>query len=94
MHIKLNKRKCKINNIFKTTNTMKEYIFNELGNFSEQDCTKIKEAMEGRTYMQFSVEYSNYAGNCTLIVKTDYEDTEEHIKSFFLHCLITSLINK
>ena len=73
---------------------MKEYIFEELGYFCKQDCIKIKEAMEGCTYMPFSVEYSNYAGNCTLIIKTDYKATEDHIKSFFLHCLITTLVNK
>lgn len=71
---------------------MKEYVFEELGYFCEQDCIKIKEAMEGKTFMDFHVEYSNWAGNCTLIACTDYDDTEERIKAFFLHCLITELI--
>lgn len=73
---------------------MKEYIFEELGYFCEPDCKKIQEAMNGKTYMNFQVSYSNYASNCTLIVRTDYEDTEEHIKNFFLHCLITELTSK
>ena len=35
MHIKLNKRKCKINNIFKTANTMKEKNFIKIVEQSE-----------------------------------------------------------
>ena len=71
---------------------MKEYTFEELGYFTESDCKKIQEAMNGKTYMNFTVEYSSYAGNCTLIAKTDYDDTAESIKAFFLHCLISNLI--
>ena len=68
---------------------MKEYIFEELGYFTKSDCQKIKAAMDGKTYMNFTVEYSSQAGNCTLICKTDYDDTADNIKAFFLHCLIT-----
>ena len=44
--------------------------------------------MQGKTYMNFNVKWSNSAGNCTLIVCTDYEDTESRIKNFFLHCAL------
>lgn len=44
---------------------MKEYVFDELGYFSKQTCEKIKKAMDGRTFMNFKVEYSNCAGNYT-----------------------------
>lgn len=67
---------------------MKEYAFTELGYFTQQTCEKVKKAMEGRTYMNFKVGYSNCAGNCTLIIATDHEDTEEHIKNFFLACCL------
>lgn len=70
---------------------MKEYVFTELGYFSKQTCEKIKKDMDGKTFMNFKVEYSNYAGNYTLIICTDYEDTEEHIKNFFLHCVLEVL---
>lgn len=70
---------------------MKEYAFTELGYFSEPICEKIKNAMEGRTFMDFKVKYSNCAGNCTLIICTDYEDTEENIKSFFLHVALAHI---
>lgn len=73
---------------------MKEYIFEELGYFTASDCQKIKKAMDGKTYMNFTVEYSSQAGNCTLICKTDYEESEENIKNFFLHCLISNLLDK
>ena len=70
---------------------MKEYVFDELGYFGKQTCEKIKKAMEGRTFMNFKVGYSNCAGNCTLIISTDYEDNEEHIKNFFLACCLCFL---
>lgn len=69
----------------------REYTFAELGYFSKQTCEKIKKAMDGKTFMNFKVEYSNCAGNYTLIICTDYEDTEENIKNFFLHCVLEVL---
>lgn len=70
---------------------MKEYVFTELGFFSPMTCEKIKKAMDGRTYMNFHISWSNCAGNCTLIVATDYEDTEEHIKQFFLYAALCEI---
>lgn len=45
--------------------------------------------------INFQVHYSNYAGNCTLIVAVD-ETTAEHytddeVKSMFLHVAFTTL---
>ena len=73
--------------------TMKEYVFNELGFFSEGQLEDLKEAFDGKTYMNFKIGYSNCAGNCTLIVSTDFEGTEEEIKNFFLSCAVSSLCN-
>lgn len=70
---------------------MREYVFDELGFFTKDTCERIKAAMDGRTFMNFKVEYSNCAGNYTLIICTDYEDTEENIKNFFLHCALEAL---
>ena len=66
---------------------MKEYVFTELGFFTQKNCERIKNAMEGRTYMHFHISWSNCAGNCTLIVATDYNETEEHIKQLFLYAV-------
>lgn len=63
---------------------MKEYIFDELGYFTVSVCEQLKKLMDGKTFMNFKVGYSNQAGNCTLIVETDYDDTEENIKGHFL----------
>lgn len=64
--------------------TIREYAFPELGYFTEDTCERIKAAMDNKTYMNFRVSWSNHAGNCTLMICTDYEDTEENIKNFFL----------
>jgi hypothetical protein len=70
---------------------MKEYVFTELGFFTKDSCERIKKAMDGRTFMNFKVKYSNFAGNCTLIICTNYEGTEAEIKNFFLHCVLEVL---
>ena len=70
---------------------MKEYVFMELGYFTKDTCERIKKAMDGRTFMNFKISWSNCAGNCTLIVATDYNDTEEHIKQFFLFAALSEL---
>ena len=36
----------------------------------------LKAKFDGKTFMNFKIGYSNQAGNCTLIVSTDYQDTE------------------
>lgn len=70
---------------------IKEYAFPELGYFTEKSCERIKKVMDGKTFMNFRVSWSNFAGNCTLIICTDYEDTEENIKSFFLHVALAHI---
>lgn len=71
---------------------MKEYVFEELGYFTPSTVEKIKSAMNGKTFMNFQVGCSVQAGaNCILIVKTDYEDTENNIKNFFLNSLIENM---
>ena len=70
---------------------IREYAFTELGYFTEQTCEKIKKVMDDKTFMNFRVSWSNHAGNCTLIICTDYEDTEENIKSFFLHVALAHI---
>jgi hypothetical protein len=67
---------------------MREYVFNELGYFTESACQRIKAAMEGATFMNFKINWSNCAGNCTLVIATDYEETEKEIKNFFLACAL------
>lgn len=70
---------------------IREYAFRELGYFTEKSCERIKKVMDGKTFMNFRVGWSNFAGNCTLIISTDYEDTEENIKSFFLHVALAHI---
>lgn len=69
-----------------------EVYFKELGYLTEFECKKIQSVMQGKTYMNFDVSYSNYAGNCTLIASTDYDASEQDIKAFFLSALVRLLI--
>lgn len=77
--------------------SIREYTFAELGFFTEQDCESIREKCEG-TFMNIRVSWSNYAGNCTLIICSDYgtedmtyEESEKEVKSMFLHKALTAL---
>ena len=63
---------------------MKEiYLGNELGNLTQQECQRIKKAMDGKTYASFKVHWSNMYGNCQLIVDSGVEDEEDAKKLFF-----------
>jgi aldehyde:ferredoxin oxidoreductase len=70
---------------------MKEIFFEEIGYFSATECEKIKKIMDGRTFMDFEVIYSNCAGNCTIGCKTSYDATETEIRNFFLGALIGNM---
>ena len=74
---------------------MKEYIFSELGYLSARDCEALATALNGKSFMNFKVSYSNWAGNCTLCVTVN-ETTAEHytddeVKSMFLHVAFITL---
>lgn len=70
---------------------MKEYWFHELGYFTESSVEKIKQKLDGKSFMSFKVLYSNCCGNCFLGVATDYEGTEQEIKNFFIGCALEYL---
>ena len=70
---------------------MKEYTFEELGYFTKSACEKIKDKMQGKTYMNFDITYGNFAGNCTLIIRTDYDAEPQKIKIFFLNCALNQI---
>lgn len=76
---------------------IREYIFKEMGFFSERECETIREKCEG-TSMNILVSWSNCAGNCTLVISSDYgtdemtyEESEKEVKEMFLHKALTSL---
>jgi hypothetical protein len=48
--------------------------------------------MEGSTYYSFEVSWSNFAGNCQLIVKTDYPDADEaEVKRMFIYAFFSTM---
>lgn len=69
-----------------------EHVFTELGNFQVCECEAIKERLQGRSFLRFDVSWSNWAGNCTLIVRSGIEAhadgsevTEQELTEMFLH---------
>lgn len=68
---------------------MEELYFDKLGNFTEKDCKNIKEMMDGSTFYNYSVGWSNWASNCSLVVKADCGDEDkERAKKMFLYAAI------
>lgn len=80
---------------------VKSYCFPELGYFSKRQLLRIKELLEGKTFMRFQISWSEFGENCNLIVKTDYydkdasyEENAQEVKNFFLYCIISALAKK
>ena len=57
------------------------------GYFTEGYCKKIQEKMNGATYMNFDITYSNCCGNCTLIVRGKASSKKELQEMFFSYAL-------
>ena len=69
---------------------MEELYFDKLGNFTEKDCKNIKNMMDGSTFYNYSVGWSNWASNCSLVVKADCGDGDkERAKKMFLYAAIS-----
>lgn len=71
---------------------MREYVFDEFGYFSADDCKALATALDGKTFMNFKVRFSNYAGNCTIILEADApEYTEADVKTMFMHVALSTM---
>ena len=68
---------------------MEELYFDKLGNFTEQDCKNIKKMMNGSTFYCYNVGWSNWASNCSLIVKANCSaEDKEQAKGMFVYTAI------
>lgn len=48
--------------------------------------------MQGKSFLDFKISYSNNAGNCTLIVRSDNPGyTSQELKNMFVYCCISAL---
>lgn len=62
------------------------------GYFSSKDCENIKRKLEGKTYMNFHIEYGGIAGNNQLIVTSNNEDyNDQELKEMFIYYALTQL---
>lgn len=61
------------------------------GYFMESQAKALVAALEGKTYMNFHVVYSNWAGNCSLQVSTTYETDKKELMEFFMHYALSAL---
>ena len=76
-----------------------EIWFEDLGYFLKGDCETLKERVKG-SYYNLEVIYSNYAGNYTIGVTTDYdyeaygmtrEELEKAVRIMFIRKVIDAL---
>lgn len=63
------------------------------GYFTQKDCEKIKAKMQGKTFFNFDISYSNCAGNCTLIIESDTQFylNPQQLKDMFIYACILEL---
>ena len=67
---------------------MIKYIID--GYFSNDQCKKIKEKLQGKTFMNFNIEYGGIAGNNTIIVSSNVENySDEELKEMFIYSALT-----
>lgn len=64
---------------------MKEIIIP--GYFTETTCKKLKEKMDGKSFMNFQISYSNCCGNCNLIVRGEASSKKDLQEMFFHYAL-------
>jgi len=64
----------------------------ELGNIgSKEQAEKIIKAVDGKTFMNFKVDYTAMMGNYPVSVSSDYDGTEKEITEMLLFTLATSI---
>ena len=64
----------------------------DLGNIgSKEQVEKIITAIDGKTYMNFKVEYGIDTGNYPTTVSSDYNANKSKITEMLLFCLATAL---
>lgn len=62
------------------------------GYFTKEQCERIKEVLQGKTYMNFDISYSNCgAWNCNLFVKVSDKYSEQEVKDFFFYVALCEL---
>ena len=66
-------------------------IYFELGNFNKTDGNKIKELMQGISYMSFNVIIAPIGSECCVTVEGK-ADTVEKLKNHFMFCLACEVV--
>ena len=63
------------------------------GYFTEKECQAIKAKMQGKTFFNFEISYSNLGGNCNLIVSSNNENgyTRHELKEMFIYACMAEL---
>ena len=62
------------------------------GYFSDNECKRIVEVLEGVSYFRFHIEYGGMAGNNSIIVTSQIKDhTDEDLKNMFIFCALSRL---
>jgi ABC-type phosphate/phosphonate transport system substrate-binding protein len=62
------------------------------GFYSENAAKKIKQTFTNATYMNFVIEYSNFANNCSITVSTDCpRTTKKELYDMFVFCALNNI---
>lgn len=62
------------------------------GYFTQYQCEQIIKKMQGKSFLRFEISYSNNAGDCTLIVRSNTPGyMPQELKNMFIYCCIGEL---
>lgn len=61
------------------------------GYFNTEQCKVIKEKTQGKTYLNFNVEYGGMAGNNTIIVSSKNGQDDEELKEMFIYYALNQI---
>lgn len=63
----------------------------EIGTMEQASAEKVKEALHGKSFMEFEVLICPHPGGPNVCVQTEHDADETEIKDFIMWCLATSL---
>lgn len=68
---------------------MKEFMIK--GFFTKKQCENLIAKLNNKTFYKWQISYGNFAGNCTLIVRSNYDEEIEELKDSFFHFALSEL---
>lgn len=61
------------------------------GFYSTKQCQRIKEKLQGRTFMNFDVQYGGVAGNNSILITSNEECDEKELQHMIMFFILNEI---